>query len=286
MNFAFQAFLLLLFYLPGALFLSAVFGRLSEDQELPVISSLTSRAAAALVAAVVFHAFWVTLIWLLSLAPDRFMAVFPGGPVAAFPEKYFALLSTGQQSAAYDAASTWVGANLGHGVVYFLSICFAAGVTGHALHRWIARNHLDLKHSWLRLKPQWHYVLSGEEYRFRYGIRGKITVLADILVELNKEAVLYSGVVTKYWFEEKTGRLDAVFLEGVERLSPLPAVGLTSPLAAQVGAVSIPGDTFLLKFSDVKNINLHYVTLGANVQPDGNPSDKPAPDTLAAPQSV
>lgn len=45
---------------------------------------------------------------------------------------------------------------------YFASICASATLLGVLVRRLIERYQLDYRISWLRFRPQWHYLLSGK----------------------------------------------------------------------------------------------------------------------------
>ena len=150
MNIAFQALLLILLYLPGALFIAALFGRLSKDQELPVISlSLTGRAAAALLSAGAFHALW--------LAGIRQLANW-GFHIISAAKQFFILLSSSQQSVDYLQTDDWESRNLDCLFWYFASICAGAvNLFESAVHfgsRRMARgpSQVDFSHP-IRLMP-------------------------------------------------------------------------------------------------------------------------------------
>jgi hypothetical protein len=258
-NIAFQALLLILFYLPGALFIGALFGKLSKDQELPVIApSMTGRAAVALLFAGGFHALWFAGIVGLS---DL------GVPVSSTADKFFLLLSSNQQSRIYFKTDVWVSQNLALLFWYFATICVGATAAGALLHRAIAHYKLDYKVAWLRFKPEWHYFLSGQ-----YAEEPESVVWIDALTEISDSTVVYSGLVKEYWFDEKTGALDTLWLDSAERvcvhLCPAeadPDLPSGHPPDRRIGTrvVQIPGARFALKMSDVRNVNIIYISLAA-----------------------
>ena len=185
MNIAFQALLIILFYLPGTLFIGALFGGLSKDKELPIISlSLTGRAAAALLCAGGFHGLWFLGITVLDRLGTRFT------PAA---DKFFNLLSSDQQAAAFVAADAWESGHLADQFWYFSSICASATVLGVLVHRVIEHYKLDYRVSWLRFRPQWHYLLSG-----KYAEDPHCVVWIDALTIIDGASVVYSGLVREY----------------------------------------------------------------------------------------
>jgi hypothetical protein len=257
-NIAFQALLLILFYLPGALFIGALFGKLSKDQELPVIApSITGRAAVALLFAGAFHAVWLAAIVGLGRL---------GVPIASTADKFFLLLSSDQQSRIYLNTDAWESTHLDWLFWYFATICIGATGAGALLHKAIAYYQLDYKVAWLRFKPEWHYFLSGQ-----YAEEPQSVVWVDALTEIGDSTVVYSGLVKEYWFDDKTGALDTLWLDAAERVcvhlcpdgpAAEPSAHLAKPgVAARV--VQIPGARFALKMSHVRNVNIIYISLAA-----------------------
>ncbi len=279
MNIAFQALLLILFYLPGALFIAALFGRLSKDQELPIISlSMTGRTAAALLCAGAFHGLWYAGINVLGKL---------GVDIASNASKFFVLLSVNQESPVYLRTDVWESAQLGGLFWYFATICSSATLAGSLLHAAIAHFKLDYKFAWLRFNPQWHYFLSGE-----YAEDPDSVVWVDALTVINDETIVYSGLVKEYWFDEKTGALDTLWLEWAERLcihpcpSPSPSGTTTTGTSGTTGtavaprAVQIPGARFALKMTEIKNINIVYLSPAGDAAGSEGPRVlQPAKDT-------
>ena len=244
MNFAFQAFLLLLIYLPGAIFVLAVTGKIRDNGEIPVISgSMTGHAIAAVLASAVLHT-----VWLLAIHAA-------GGLCGCQPahREFFALLTLNNATAPYLAAESVIGGALWFVAAYFISIFALPLAAGLALNVWIDRRALDIRYRFLRFKPPWHYILTGEN---RSNQAGR-TVVVDLLVQVGESPVLYSGILSYFSFDEKTKAPDALVLASAFR-GVLPDFAGT---AEPEFLTPIPGDTFAVKFSEIKNINIQYVDL-------------------------
>jgi len=246
LNFAFQAFLLLLIYLPGAIFVLAATGKIRDNGEIPVISgSMTGHAIAAVLASALLHTGWLLAInawqWL--------------GGCACQPahREFFALLTLNNATAPYLAAESAIGGALWFVAVYFISIFALPLAAGLALNVWIDRRELDVRHRFLRFKPPWHYILTGEN-RTNQGGR---TVVVDLLVQVGESPVLYSGILSYFSFDEKTKAPDALVLASAFRGVVPDFAGTAEPEFL----TPIPGDTFAVKFSEIKNINIQYVDL-------------------------
>jgi hypothetical protein len=267
-NVAFPAFLLLLFYLPGAVFLSALTGFLSKDKELPTLSgSLTGRAAIALLFAGLLHLSASGVLVLVS-------SLFSHFPLRSYAHEFFILLAA-SPGAAQLAALRLIELNLGWSAGYFLSISLIAGCLGSLGHFFIDRKRLHLKFKSLRFKPQWHYLLSGENLP---PSGQEPLVFADIMVELEGRPVIYSGTVRDYWFDDKTGVLEAIYLVDARRRRFTWKAGDSDdeqcrgvgPIKRAIAALfparpdpvepeEIPGQSFAIKYSEIKNINLQYL---------------------------
>ncbi len=270
MTIAFQAFVVVLFILPGALFFSALTGRLSAERELPLISaSITWAAVVSLIVAVIFHLVWqgaiVTLAKVASLNVESGVAV------------VFTLLSFSEQSKEYAAALRIFRDNLGYMTVYFLSICLTALASGRLLNYLVGLYRLERTYRWLRFRPRWHYLLAGDDYEGAGD--GNVTVVVDLLTEIDGKPLLYSGFVTKYWFDQATDALDIILIAGAKRQwmkslsmedaerlwmklyvkSSEPAEPATDKESGQESVTSLPSHTFAVKFSEVKNINIKYI---------------------------
>jgi len=244
LNFAFQAFLLLLIYLPGAIFVLAVTGKIRDNGEIPVISgSMTGHAIAAVLASAVLHT-----VWLLAIHAA-------GGLCGCQPahREFFALLTLNNATAPYLAAESAIGGALWFVAAYFISIFALPLAAGLALNVWIDRRALDIRYRFLRFKPPWHYILTGEN---RSNQAGR-TVVVDLLVQVGESPVLYSGILSYFSFDEKTKAPDALVLASAFR-GVLPDFAGT---AEPEFLTPIPGDTFAVKFSEIKNINIQYVDL-------------------------
>ena len=252
MNIAFQALLIILFFLPGTLFIGALFGGLSKEQELPIISlSLTGRAAAALLCAGGFHGLWFLGITVLDLLGTRYT------PAA---DKFFILLSSNQEAAAFVAADAWESSHLADQFWYFSSICASATLLGVLVHRIIEHFKLDYRISWLRFRPQWHYLLSG-----KYAEDPDCVVWIDALTVIDGASVVYSGLVREYWFDDKSGALDTIWIDAAERQSvhlrdDAAPSETASMLAPRSRSVQIPGSRFALRMQEIRNVNLLYIS--------------------------
>lgn len=97
--------------------------------------------------------------------------------------------------------------------------------------------------------------------------KGEISVWVDVLVETKSEAILYRGFIADFWLD-KDGNICEIHLEMVRRRifnndenqANKPIAG--EPENAQDDVDEryyyVPGELFIIKYSDVKNMNITY----------------------------
>ena len=86
--------------------------------------------------------------------------------------------------------------------------------------------------------------------------------MISAIVEVAKDAVLYVGVLDDFFFDSD-GNLDRLILQSVAR-RPLSADKNTAPpegAASDERFYDIDGDSFVLRYQDVKTLNVQYVKL-------------------------
>lgn len=88
--------------------------------------------------------------------------------------------------------------------------------------------------------------------------------MISAIVEVAKEGVLYVGVLDDFFFDAD-GKLDRLILQGVAR-RPLSADKSKNETDAEVANrfYEIDGDSFVLRYEDVKTLNVQYVKLTAD----------------------
>ena len=247
MNLAFQAVLLLLTYLPGALFILALTGQLSKG--LPSASSLTWEVALALLTAAVFHSGFLVVLHAIGFQPDY--------------GAYFILLSESAQSNPdYSHADSYVVSNLSYVSGYFILLSLIAAGTGIVLRDLIGRFALDTRYKWLRFNSPWHYLFGGHD-RPNARTTNLDAVACEVLTVLENEPVLYSGFLTRYWFDENNRGLETIFLTNAARqklnwTNANPGVD-DADADDQNPVVRIPTDEFAIKYADIRNISVRYV---------------------------
>jgi hypothetical protein len=169
------------------------------------------------------------------------------GPTDVQPNEaaFVQLLAGSSQSSSYATALDWFGHNLGWLSFYFISMYVVAMLLGLLLRFLVRKYELDLKIPGLKFSDSWRYVLKGENLPNR----ADIAVYVDLMVEIDKTAYLYSGLLADYWYDS-SGDVDALMLTGATKL---PASALTTTPTA------IPGEYLIFRCKHVQNINVRYL---------------------------
>lgn len=134
---------------------------------------------------------------------------------------------------------------------------FAGGIARTA----ISRFHLDRAGgrlaSVLRFsQAPWYYLLTASDLSEE---EQPDLILASAIVEVGKEAFLYSGVVEHYYVSED-GELDRLVPSGASR-RPISADKESPSQSREDRFYSIDGDFFVLRFSEAVTLNIQYARL-------------------------
>jgi len=144
---------------------------------------------------------------------------------------------------------------------------------------WLLRQAV-LKYKWYNTIPaltiynKWYHILKPEA-----GENGSISVWLDVLVETKTESILYRGFLTDFWLD-KEGGVRELHFENVRRrifknddTRPVDLVINGERISdtgdaeivpeESISAVDeryyyIPGELFIIKYDDVKNMNITY----------------------------
>jgi hypothetical protein len=258
MNIAFPALIIALLLLPGIVFRYA-YSRGSWGWTSPVsFRGVSDELAYGAVFAVVIHLISLEVAALSGHRADgRSLLAFLTGNFGPTGERYEgAIASVADHPAAIGT--------------YFLGVVGVAAITGRASHWLVRETNLDHRTQILRFKNEWHYLLTGEVLSFaeRGGKREIDGVFLSAVVDHGKEAYLYRGIVVD-WSFDSDGGLENVRLRLAHRRK-LDADRTVSAKAAEyVGPddryYAIRGDLFVLRYSEMKTINLDYFSLSEDL---------------------
>lgn len=140
--------------------------------------------------------------------------------------------------------------------LYFLALVGIAFGTGRALRWWVWTREWDLKYPTLfGYKNKWLYTLFGRGKT--EGTLGKDYLpYADVIVELGEKTRMYRGVVSEFTTDD-TGTLKDLVLLAALRGKFEEVEGGGNKFYWE----KIPGDCLILKYSEIKNLNVTYVRL-------------------------
>lgn len=245
MNVALPALIVFVVLLPGFIF-RVRFKRV-ERTSLD-FSPFGRIAAGAVMSAAVAHLVWLSLAYLLF--ERRFEPIVLMQLLSSAPASQVAA------AAAVAAEFNWISA-------YFVTLLFASFAFPMLLRAAITNYRLDRAASPLRPilrfhEAPWYYLLTGAD--FEQADAPDFVIVAAI-VEVGKEAMLYTGVLDNFYFDAE-GQLDRLVLQGVSR-RPLAK----DKTAADEGREAsrfypVDGDSFVLRYSEMITLNVQYVHLG------------------------
>jgi hypothetical protein len=257
MNIAFPALLIALLILPGAIFRYG-YARGSWGWTSPVsFRSISDELAYSAVFAVGLHFVWIGLSQIFGYTADFHSLV--------------ALLSGsfGPGGERYEGALRAVANHPAAIGIYFLSIACGSAAGGRVAHKIVRKTRLDLSTQVFRFKNEWHYLLTGEALSFKevsLESREVDGVYLSAIVDHAKESYLYRGLVQDWTFDHE-GKLETVMLSFTHRrlLShDRPQAHLEQPgadIPPDSRYYKIHGDLFVLRYSEMKTLNLDYFTL-------------------------
>lgn len=269
MNLAFSALIILFLLFPGAVLLYTY----SRGPWWLDYASIGKPAAslpsyldpAGGIAYTVFGSFVLHITWLAIWS-------FFGAKIYFDSAMMLFLNSFGKDNKYFDGAIHSVANFTNPIAAYFISLCIIAAIVGWGSHYEVRKRALDRKYPLFRFNNYWHYLLSGEilEFPDYKALRQEVgaidgTYLSGIL-ELNGKSYLYRGIVGDYTFD-KSGQLEKITLFLAHR-RPLDSDRKPDEKHEQdpitrgdTRYYRIVGQFFILKYSDLKTINIEYITI-------------------------
>lgn len=275
MNLAFQALLLLLLYLPGAIAVYVYFRGQYGFAELPVISpSVTARTTLALVVAGALHAIWVPM--------SNLLASFFWDLRVDLATVTFLIIGKYDDQAQFRHAIQSITIAPYLVFFYFVTIYAVAIALGDGFRRWVIAKSWDARHPILRFTDLWFYLFSGKVLDFARAEEVSVANGQDNesspdepgfatealsgtwisgVMEIAGKAYLYTGILEGYWYD-RNGALDAIWLSNVYRRDlsddrDEPDTAMT----VDDRYYPVDGDYFVMKFSDLKNVNIKYISV-------------------------
>lgn len=151
---------------------------------------------------------------------------------------------------------------------YFLGTVILSAILG-SICFWLVRYFkFDLYFKVFRFSNKWHYYFKGEilhtvDFRKSDSIPVKKIVkgvLVDVLTNYGgKETVLFTGNLTQYSLN-KEEELETLYLTGVSRYKDVAEPNdETHSVGRKMVPKPIPGDIFVIPYSNVLNFNVQYI---------------------------
>ena len=247
MNLAFAAVMVFLLFAPGVIFRRAYLSYPLSKRY--AASSASDEVAYAAVPAVVLQFLMLETVQHMSSYRVDFVSLGD-------------LLVGTHADAAQDAAFRALSIRLTPIAAYNLVLWFIAGLSGYIARLVVFKLELDSRWQVLRFNNDWYYLLTGRQWRLRRGIDFDV-IWVDVLVKGSGAPTLYSGVLD-YYFLARDGGMDSLSLSYAQRW-PEPFAEKAKP---------IPGQSLILKYSEILNLNLAFCRLNetpaasaAEVQP-------------------
>ena len=256
MSLAFSAFVLFILVAPGVLlrrtYLSQPFAKRFSA------TSATDEIVWAIVPALLLHAFALGCIRQLGYAVD----------FAALGH----LLVGAKEDAALEAAFRSLDGHLRDIVVYNVLLWALAAGIGYGLRSIVISWRLDQRFQPFRFSNEWYYLLTGRGLTNEEDFD---VVWVDALIGSGEASVIYSGALVGYYLS-RDGGLESLWLTRVSKWVVAKADD-TKPSEHPVARkqthveIEIPGEVFVVKYADVKNLNITYKSV--ELRPSPMPSD-------------
>ena len=226
-----SALLIVLFFLPGFIFTLAYY----DSKGIPLNVSVSYKVIASLLISLLLHAagFFI-LIYCLNQAVDF---------------KLILMLLTNTHN---SILSLTLNANnvITLSALYLMCIYFVAFSLG-ALFRWgIKKCKLD-RYKFFRIDSPWYYLFKGSDWKG--GQPDGVKIAATI--EIAGHGYLYWGVLEDF-FLNKEGNIDRLVLAYPSRRHFKNDKGI---LEEAERFYPIGGDYFVLKYNEIKNLNIEYI---------------------------
>lgn len=149
---------------------------------------------------------------------------------------------------------------------YFLSLYAFSGAMGYLIHHTIRRLRWDCKYISLRFRNEWFYLLTGEMLNFK---EAKPKQYVDVqgtylscVVHQGGTGYLYRGIIKDFYFDQQ-GNLDRILLVAAQRreIKEDRTTKERSEPATDPRYYNIDGNYFLIRFADMKTLNVEYLLL-------------------------
>ncbi len=155
-------------------------------------------------------------------------------------------------------------------LIFHLFTYIIAFIAGLCLKNLTIKRRWDSKSSFLKFDNIWHYLLTAKFIEFPRS-QIKLTDNIDIIdftyvyavEEIGGKAYIYNGILVDYELS-KDGGLNLIYLKGAER----------TDFQDDANSLKIDGNILILKYENIININLSFITTYKEIQEDGSELQK------------
>ncbi len=177
--------------------------------------------------------------------------------------------------------------SLGWFLLYSVILWAISWMLGYGVRRFIKAFRLDYKYPIFRFQNSWYPILKGTVVNFPgyQHLQANIQLVwVDVIVETKEGSYIYSGVIDDFFLTKEEG-LDRIYLKNVRRRrltnEPNDLLEHTGPetgdatdldlvdeadMSNELDALDkryyyMPGDFFIIPYSQIKNMNIRYYSL-------------------------
>lgn len=235
MDVAFPLIFIFIFLMPGLFFINSYYKIESLDVNFVPISQKT---ALAIVIAIILH---FIAIFILINCFDLYIN----------PDKYINLLSS-------ERSQTFELAELAYFSIYIIILSITAFFLGVGIRKSITYFKLDKNWKWLRISNRWYYFFKA----FDFEKEEPELVELFAMIDAAGQCYLYRGFLEEFYLDNK-GNLDTLILSSVSRTltNRLENIETQDEIISLDDFYQIEGDYFMLKYSEVINFEVFFITL-------------------------
>jgi len=253
MNLALGFLLIFLFAVPGIVFRITYLSSLYSKRSIN--TTAIDEIFNSLIPALIFHSAFILLLQCFNFEVD-FQFIFN--------------LLTGNHSA---NNINLLNSYLRNFFLYMLVLTLFNFIAAYNLRKYVLKHQLYKRYPFLGIYNKWYYILKPVTKDDE-----KISVWLDVVVDAKNDTIIYRGFLTDFWLDREGG-IKELHLEDVRRriLSKDTEVNTEDPISKenlinQSGNITesetinnidkryyyIPGELFIIKYEDVKNMNITY----------------------------
>jgi hypothetical protein len=254
MNFALPAILIFLLVLPGIILRYTYARGLFKWNSPDNIRPITDEIAYSILFATAIHMFFGLILYYVFSIKVKIDVVL-----------MLLIGSFGKDSKSFEYCIQSVTDSPVYIGIYFLVVNGLSACIGHVAHECVRKFEWDWKYKFFRFRNEWYYLLTGEincfaEYAKEKERNWKPDMVAiSGVIDSHDKSYLYVGRVVDFHFD-KEGNLDRILINEAQRRElGQDKKSTDSPKKMKQRFYPIDGDYFILKYSEVKNLNIMYM---------------------------